>query len=173
MTWTKLLLMLPLGAFLLCLSGGSARGSCGDYLHTRFGPPASSGQQHSSSHQVGGDRQESKFASEISSIGYEDSAGVEHVGQVSLSDRSHTPPCSGPGCQSNQNRSPLPTAPLPVEMTIAVKAVAASDCLKTPGASQDSLQVTDFGNASAAHRCRIERPPQPIRSTVGFANSAV
>ena len=173
LAWTKLLLMLPLGAFLLCIAGSSASDSCGDSLHTRFGPPASSGMQHSSSNQVEGNRQVSNFALLNQVIQHQDSADAQHVRQVLTSDRSSIPPCSGPGCQSDPHRLPIPTAPLPVEVTIPFKAVAANACLKANADLQYTLRGTDCGDALAAHRCRIERPPQSIGSTVGFANSIV
>lgn len=160
--------MLPFGAFWLCLTGSSANASCGDYLHTRFGPPAMSAQHEQTS--VGQREHQSASGFESSDQASRLQPTVELV-TVFTQNQLPSGPCSGPDCRSNQNRSPVPSAPLPVELTIQVKAVASFKSLETSSVCQSSLQAMECRKRSAGHRCRIERPPQAPGLTVGVTES--
>lgn len=155
-SWTQIYI-LPLGVLLLCLTGNTASGSCGDYLHTRFGPPAT--QHHQSSTSNESDLKDDDNLSNHSAGSL--NQAPSWTSQIFQS-QSDPRPCSDPGCRSSQRRFPNPAAPVPVELTVPTKAVHSSDDWNRTAENQSGLPIAEPLHLAAGYANRVDRPPQPI-----------
>lgn len=160
-SWSRILAF-PLGIIFLCLTGDTASGSCGDYLHTRFGPPAMPQHQSSPS-------RESNDVLNLEATHFsDDSFDQEQPWPVFIADKqSDGKPCSGPGCRSNQQRFPTPNAPVPTELSVPAKAVQSTQASDRNTDSDFGLPIAEPLDLAAGHANRVERPPRRIGSTVG------
>lgn len=156
--WTKPLL-LPLGVLILCLTGNSASGSCGDYLHTRFGRPTMTDHDAKASNQSvnAGDA----FVFQPSTR--HSASGKPERSMLQLTEnRLPARPCSGPGCRSGRNQLPDPAAPFTVESTAPAKALHSTDSLNGSQTITSESPRQKHAHLQDGHLSRIDRPPQPI-----------